>query len=139
MQGSNFDYQTWAIAIFQMTANLKGVSSLKLHRDLNIAQKNAWHLAHHIRETFNDGNSQFGGPVEVDETFIGGKRRNMSNAKRKGIIYPSGESPGLWNLPAGVHLVYNISHDFPRHSVGPLAAIRFALQGRALELLDGPE
>ena len=52
MQGSNFDYQIWAITIFQMTVNLKGVSSLKLHRDLNIAQKNAWHLAHRIREIF---------------------------------------------------------------------------------------
>ncbi len=85
MQGSNFDYQTWAIAIFQMTANLKGVSSMKLHRDLNIAQKNAWHLAHRIRETFNDRNISFTGPAEVDETFTGGKRRNMSNARRKAL------------------------------------------------------
>ena len=85
MQGSNLDYQTWAVAIFQMTTNLKGVSSLKLHRDLNIAQKNAWHLAHRIRETFKDSNISFTGPVEVDETFIGGKRRNMSNAKRKAL------------------------------------------------------
>ena len=83
MQGSNFDYQTWAIAIFQMTTNLKGVSSMKLHRDLDIAQKNAWHLAHRIRETFNDADFKFSGPVEVDETFVGGKRKNMSNKKRK--------------------------------------------------------
>ncbi|MCY4150194.1 MAG: IS1595 family transposase [Gammaproteobacteria bacterium] len=85
MQGSNFDYQTWAIAIFQMTTNIKGISSMKLHRDLNIAQKNAWHLAHRIRETFKDSDVNFLGPVEVDETFIGGKRRNMSNSKRKAL------------------------------------------------------
>ena len=83
MQGSNFDYQTWAIAIFQMKASLEGVSSLKLHRDLNIAQKNAWHLAHRIREAFNDNDVNFPGPAEADETFIGGKRKNMSNRKRK--------------------------------------------------------
>lgn len=85
MQGSNLGYQVWAIAIFQMTTNLKGVSSMKLHRDLKIAQKNAWHLAHRIRETFKDGDASFSGPVEVDETFIGGKRRNMSNKKRKAL------------------------------------------------------
>ena len=85
MQGSNIGHQKWAIAIFQMTANLKGVSSMKLHRDLEIAQKNAWHLAHRIREAFNDGDFKFSGPVEVDETYMGGKRRNMSNARRKAL------------------------------------------------------
>jgi len=54
MQSSNLGYQFWAIAIYQMTTNLKGVSSMKLSRDLNIVQKNAWHLAHRIRKTFND-------------------------------------------------------------------------------------
>ncbi len=85
MQASNLGFQVWAIAIFQMTTNLKGVSSMKLHRDLDIAQKNAWHLAHRIRETFDDQNLPFGGPVEVDETYVGGKRKNMSNAKRKAL------------------------------------------------------
>ena len=49
MQSSNLPLRKWAIAIFQMTTNLKGVSSMKLSRDLKIAQKNAWHLMHRIR------------------------------------------------------------------------------------------
>ena len=52
MEGSNLGCQTWAIAIYQITTNLKGVSSMKLHRDLGITQKSAWHLAHRIRLAF---------------------------------------------------------------------------------------
>ena len=86
MEDSNLDYQTWAIAIYLLTTNLKSVSSMKLHRDLNITQKSAWHLAHRIRETFCDRKEGlFSGPVEVDETYMGGKRKNMSLAKRRAL------------------------------------------------------
>jgi len=84
MQSSNLDYQVWAIAMFLMITNLKGVSSMKLHRDLDITQKTAWHLAHRLRECWDDkGGMPFFGPVEADETYFGGKVKNMSNKKRK--------------------------------------------------------
>ena len=56
---------------------------MKLHRDLNITPKSAWHLAHRLREAFGRGGAAFGGPVEVDETYMGGRRKNMSKAKRQ--------------------------------------------------------
>ncbi|MCY4530318.1 MAG: IS1595 family transposase [Chloroflexi bacterium] len=84
MEGSKLGYRVWAIAIYLLATNLKGVSSMKLHRDLDICQKSAWYLAHRLREGWkNDSRAMFSGPVEVDETFVGGKRKNMSNAKRK--------------------------------------------------------
>ncbi len=52
MQSSKLGYQAWAIAIYLFATNLKGVSSMKLHRDLDIAQKKAWHLAHRLRKAF---------------------------------------------------------------------------------------
>ena len=83
MQASNLGYQTWAIAIFLLTTNLKSVAAMKLHRDLEISYKSAWHLAHRLREAFVAGDvTLFSGPAEADETWIGGKRRNMSRAKR---------------------------------------------------------
>jgi len=86
MQASNLGYQVWAIALYLVTTNLKSVSSMKLHRDLEITQKSAWHLAHRIRTGFAaNGADLFVGPVEADETYIGGKRRNMSRARRKGL------------------------------------------------------
>ena len=57
---------------------------MKLHRDIGVTQKTAWFMIHRIREAWaNNGDDGFSGPVEVDETYFGGKRGSMSNAKRK--------------------------------------------------------
>lgn len=85
MEGSKLGYQTWAIAIYLVTTSLKGVSSMKLHRDLEITQKSAWHLAHRLRKAFEAEGGVFAGPVEVDETYMGGKQKNMPKAKRKAL------------------------------------------------------
>lgn len=83
MQSSNLGYQTWAIATYLALTSLKSVASMKLHRDLKITQKSAWHLAHRLREAYARDGAAFGGPVEVDESYFGGERKNMSNAKRR--------------------------------------------------------
>ena len=85
MQGSNLDYQTWAVAIYLSLTSLKSVASMKLHRDLEVTQKTAWHLAHRLREAYARGGTAFGGPVEADETYMGGKRKNMSKEKRAAL------------------------------------------------------
>ena len=83
MEGSKLSYRMWAIAIYLFTTNLKGISSMKLHRELGIGQKAAWFLMHRLRTAFESGAGAFAGPVEADETYFGGKRSNMSTAKRK--------------------------------------------------------
>jgi transposase-like protein len=84
LERSHVSLQDWAIAIYMHLTSLKGVSSMKLHRDLGVTQKTAWFMLQRIRRAFkDDDNWPFGGPVEVDETNVGGKRRSMSNAKRK--------------------------------------------------------
>lgn len=59
-------YQQWAIAIYMHASSLKGVSSMKLHREIGITQKAAWHMAHRIREGFGNAELPFAEPVEVD-------------------------------------------------------------------------
>ena len=83
MQSSKLGFQDWAIAIYLLSTNLKGISSMKLHRELAITQKSAWHLLHRLRTTLTATTPEkMAGPVEVDETFIGGKEKNK-HAKRK--------------------------------------------------------
>ncbi len=83
MHRSHLTHREWAIGLYLYTSNIKGVSSMRLHRELNISQKSAWFLLHRLRTAAETGEALFSGPVEADETYIGGKRKNMSLAKRK--------------------------------------------------------
>ena len=81
---SNVPMRKWVIAIYLCLTSLKSVSSMKLSRDIGVKQETAWFMLHRIREAWaGDGEGQFVGPVEIDETYFGGKRKNMSKAKRK--------------------------------------------------------
>ena len=83
MESSKLSYQVWAMAAYLMMTGIKGVSSMKLHRDLEITQKTAWFLAHRLREAWSDRQDDlFSGPVEVDETFVGGKEANKHEKDR---------------------------------------------------------
>ena len=79
---SKIPLNKWAIAFYLYSTNLKGVSSLKLSRDLDITQKSAWYMGHRIRESWNAAADQFAGPVEADETYIGGKEGNKHASKK---------------------------------------------------------
>jgi transposase-like protein len=84
----------WLVAIW-MIANCKnGVSSYEIGRALGVTQKTAWFMLHRIRLAMQSGSfvkmGGSGSEVEVDETFIGGKARNMHKSKRSVRITGTG-------------------------------------------------
>lgn len=91
-QGSIFEdsalpLDKWLIAIW-LVANCKnGISSYELAKDLGITQKSAWFMLQRIRLAMQTGSfKKLSGEVEADESFIGGKARNMHASKRKARI-----------------------------------------------------
>src|ERR1051326_5843666 len=90
-EDSSLGLDKWMMAMW-MIANCKnGVSSCEIARDLGITQKSAWHMLQRIRLAMRVGSfEKLGGHVEVDETFIGGKARNMPRADRARQIHGTG-------------------------------------------------
>ena len=74
----------WLPAVWLITNAKNGISSYEIGRSLGVTQKTAWFMLHRIRLALQNGSIvKMGGTVEVDETFIGGKARNMHKGKRK--------------------------------------------------------
>jgi transposase-like protein len=84
MEDSPIGLDKWLSAIWLIVNAKNGISSYEIHRSLGITQKSAWFLLHRIRKAMQTGTfNKLMGSVEVDETFIGGKARNMHKGRRK--------------------------------------------------------
>ena len=81
----------WLPAVWLLVNCKNGISSAELGRDLGVTQKTAWFMLHRIREALRVGSfEKMDGEVEADETYIGGKAKNMHRAKRKRVIKRTG-------------------------------------------------
>jgi transposase-like protein len=90
-EDSPISLDKWLCAMWLLANCKNGVSSYEIHRDLGVTQKTAWFMLQRIRLALQDDNAgMLGGEVEVDETFIGGKARNMHVAQKKRRITGTG-------------------------------------------------
>ena len=92
MEDSPIGLDKWLTATWLLTNCKNGISSYEIARDVKVSQKCAWFMLHRIRLAMQDETfgSKLGGEVEADETFIGGKARNMHKSKRERRITGTG-------------------------------------------------
>src|SRR6266478_4759732 len=91
MEDSPIGLDKWLTAMWQIVNCKNGISSYEVHRAIGITQKSAWFLDHRIRFALGLGpGEKLSGHVEADESFIGGKARNMHPSKRAQKITGTG-------------------------------------------------
>jgi len=103
LEKSTTPLSSWFYAMYLMTASRNGVSAKELERQLGVTYKTAWRMGHHIRELMDQlgmgGKPQepMGGHVEVDETYVGGKRKGGKRgrgAEGKTVVFGALERGG---------------------------------------------
>ena len=92
MEDSPIGLDKWLTTMWLLTNCKNGISSYEIARDIKVSQKAAWFMLHRVRMAMQDEffGSKLGGEVEADETFIGGKSRNMHVSKRQRRITGTG-------------------------------------------------
>jgi len=82
MQSSKLPYRIWALAIYLFLNSLKGISSMKVYRELGIRQATSWFLLQRLRQAFANPQNLFTGPAEADETYMGGREKNKHESRK---------------------------------------------------------
>jgi transposase-like protein len=111
-EDSHIPLRLWLQTIYLMCASKKGISANQLHRTLGVTLKTAWFMMHRIRFAMDQRpDSPFCGPVEIDETYIGGKLR----------VGPLPEKPGVRTM------------DRPRHTANKATVVSVLQRGGSVQ------
>ena len=114
----------WFVATYLMVESKRGISANQMKRTLGVAYKTAWYLCHRIRAAMTEVNPKpLTGTVEVDETWVGGKRQNVGRGYRgnKTIVAGAVQRDGDIRLSVVDRTTRQELHRFIRDNVDPKA------------------
>lgn len=124
--------QKWFLALYVFSSHKKGISSHQLAKDISVTQKSAWFMLHRLRYAFDHpsfkeivGTTKTNGGVEIDESYFGGKVKNMHNSKKKNI--KNSTSPLIKTTVFGMlerdgNVVAQVIPDVRRETILPIIA-----------------
>ncbi len=112
----------WFLTIYMMIESKKGISANQIKRSVDVSYKTAWYLCHRIRNAMKDANNSYlNGIVEVDETYVGGKKKGVGHGSKKGKILVVGafERGGEIRLKVIKHADKKTLHGFIKKHTAP--------------------
>jgi transposase-like protein len=125
-ENSPLGLDKWMVAVWMLANCRNGVSSYEIMRTIGVSQKCTWHMLHRIRLAMTDRTAdKLGsiGPIEADETFVGGKVKNMHKSRRvKGLNYSAGNGKTIvmGMLERGGKVRARVIADRKLHNMQPL-------------------
>ena len=120
-EDSPIPLKSWMLAVWQISNCKNGISSYELARALGVTQKTAWFMLHRIRLAMqNDDGGKLDGEVEVDETYIGGRARNMNRTQRTRTLQGRGHK----NAWAGKVAVMGLLQRHPEKGMSKIRTVR---------------
>src|SRR3984885_5807221 len=125
-QDSPIGLDKWMVAVWMLANCRNGVSSYEIMRAIGVSQKCTWHMLHRIRLAMADLSSEKlganGQPIETDESFVGGKVKNMHRSRRvKGLNYSAGNGKAIvmGMLERGGRVRAGVISDRKSHTMRP--------------------
>ena len=125
-EDSPISLDKWLLAMWMLSNCKNGVSSYEISRAIKVTQKSCWFMLQRIRLALQDDltGGNLSGEVEVDETYIGGKARNMHHARKRRLQRNAGRNCGktvvLGILERGGNVRANVVPDRTKDSIAPL-------------------
>lgn len=130
---SSTGMKSWMYAIYLVSQTRGGISAKQLERELGVTYKTAWRMFKQIRSLMSDDDGPLQGIVEVDETFVGGKPRDVAEKDEYGRT-KRGPRPGFHD-PVGVLLAWS---DLPQTQRSGCFSSRFLQSAKARPLPSAP-